>query len=195
VLPPVDRSLNRLALSAGMGLALGTMGASAWVAGILLGPVSAPAAQLLTILAISRSWVVVAYVATAKLVHGHRERRQLAVALAAVALNVGLNLVLIPRFGATGAAVATIATEALTVAFFVVGVRPLSGVRVGGRVALVGGAAVAVALVSLRLEDPVARAALNGLCVVAGVALLVRAGLLLRRIEPIAAASEVAAAA
>jgi O-antigen/teichoic acid export membrane protein len=187
VLPPVDRSLNRLALSAGMGLALGTMGASAWVASIVLGSVSAPAGQLLTILAISRSWVVVAYVATAKLVHGHRERRQLAVALSAVALNVGLNLVLIPRFGATGAAVATIATEALTVAFFVTGVRPLSGVRVGGRVAAAGVAAAAVALVSLRLEDPAARAALNGICVVVGAALVVRAGLLMRRIEATAA--------
>lgn len=120
----LDRGLKRLELAAGGGLALVIIGTAYWVTLALLGRKFGPSAHLLCILAVSQSWVVLAYVATAKIVHGRLERSYVYVTVAGLVINVGVNVIVIPSFGPYGAAYATIVTELVTVcAYNAVGSR------------------------------------------------------------------------
>lgn len=71
-------------------------------------------------------------------------------AVVGLAANIGLNLVLIPRWSFHGAAVATISTEVLVLAVLAVGASRVPGVRPlpWGALAKVAGAAVLMALVA-----------------------------------------------
>lgn len=67
--------------------------------------------QILTLLSLAAPAVFLGYVLTQTLVAGDLQERYLVVAVTGLALNIALNLVLIPRFGGMGAAGATVLTE------------------------------------------------------------------------------------
>ncbi len=102
---------------AAVGLVLG--GASAVLAGFLMrllcGQGFARAALVLTILAIGMVPASVDQPQGKALVARGQQRRDLSVLLLATACNVGMNLLLIPPFGAAGAAWATLASLAVSV--------------------------------------------------------------------------------
>jgi O-antigen/teichoic acid export membrane protein len=114
--PELRRSLTRLAALA-FGVGTATALAVAIVAdqaiGIIFGAAYAPAAQVLRIHFAATPFVFVSAVALFHVTALRRERAALACGAASVALNVALDLLLIPSAGATGAAVATLAAEGL----------------------------------------------------------------------------------
>ncbi|RJP82236.1 MAG: flippase [Candidatus Zixiibacteriota bacterium] len=77
----------------------------------LFGPDYLEAAPLLAILALALLALFPGYLVTKSLLAYDRNLLFAGITLAAAGLNVGLNLVLIPRLGAAGAAWATVATE------------------------------------------------------------------------------------
>ncbi len=75
-------------------------------------------------------------------------------ALAGVALNIGLNLLMIPRYSYTGSSVATVITEVVVLAIMGVGVIRIPGVlpfpwRPLGKIALAGGSTAALMALTL----------------------------------------------
>jgi O-antigen/teichoic acid export membrane protein len=127
----VDRIFIRLECYAGIGLAFITIATGPWLISLLLGNGFKESGRLFGILAIYRGWSILAFIASAKVIHAKRESSYVVVALCGLALNVLLNLFLIPRFGSEGAAFATIVTEALTVSGFVFASSSLSSARHG----------------------------------------------------------------
>jgi O-antigen/teichoic acid export membrane protein len=111
----LDVALRRIETGSGIALALGTIGVAYWATLIILGTKYRETASLLAILAVAQSWIVVAYVATAKVVHARLERQYVLVTICGLILNVGCNLILIPAYAAYGAAYATLVTEFMTV--------------------------------------------------------------------------------
>ena len=89
---------------------------SAPVIGLVFGAAFANAVPSLRVLCLAVPLLFLNYGLTHFLIARHLERRNLAFAGVMVALNVGMNLLLIPRFGGRGAAWATLGTEvALTI--------------------------------------------------------------------------------
>jgi O-antigen/teichoic acid export membrane protein len=87
-----------------------------WAASLLpavFGPAYAPAQGLLHVLLGAIPLMYVNYLITQSLVAAGRERFYAVAAGLCAALNVGLNLLLIPRWGATAAAWITVGTEAV----------------------------------------------------------------------------------
>lgn len=76
----------------------------------------APAGVPLVILMVSMAPMYIRIVFGVSLVAWDRQRAYTAVLAVGAALNVGLNIALIPRYGMTGAAVATLATEGVVAA-------------------------------------------------------------------------------
>ena len=104
--------------------ALGAFVSAHWLVTVLFGSRYGPSGSALKILAVG----AVVTAATSVLLPPLALRSQrVALALAAcLALNVGANLAVIPRYGAIGAAVVTVACEVLLGVFLVVQVRALT---------------------------------------------------------------------
>jgi len=85
--------------------------ASAQVIAALYGAAFAPAAPVLRVLALAVAPIYAGFALTQGLMVTRRSGAYLRVALASVALNLALNAVAIPLWGASGAALATVVTE------------------------------------------------------------------------------------
>lgn len=115
---------------------------------LVSGQASTAATPLLRLLAISLLPLFIGNVCGFVLVASHQQKTLLRVALITTTINIALNLLLIPSFGATAAAVATLCTEALAATMvFVVTCRltalPL-GARFLGRLTLAAAALLAL---------------------------------------------------
>ncbi len=114
--PEVFRTLVRrsLRLTAIVALPIGVGGAflSEPIIGLLFGPAYLPAVVVAQVLSWSAVLVVLRGTFRQSLNASGHQRMDLACALTAVSLNVGLNLVLIPRHGIAGAAAAAVVSEA-----------------------------------------------------------------------------------
>lgn len=80
---------------------------------LVFGPSYVDAGPLLQVLAVSQGLQALSIVSNALMIMTNRHHAYAAVNLAAISLNVMLNLTLIPRFGALGAAWAAVASSAL----------------------------------------------------------------------------------
>jgi O-antigen/teichoic acid export membrane protein len=124
--------------------------------GTIFGSEYAPAGTALRLLLISLLFIAL-HGATRNLFLAYeRLGWETAIMGVGVALNVGLNLFLIPRYGLTGAAFATAAAEALVLAACVIAVDRL-GVRASLKplvTPLLAGAAMAAALVLIGVDKP-----------------------------------------
>jgi O-antigen/teichoic acid export membrane protein len=83
------------------------------IIGVLYGPGFMPAAVVLQILLLSVIFSVLGQASQSALLGAEAHGRLLKTGLLAAALSVGLDLVLIPRWGATGAAVANTTVQGL----------------------------------------------------------------------------------
>ncbi|HSP97719.1 MAG TPA: oligosaccharide flippase family protein [Candidatus Dormibacteraeota bacterium] len=90
---------------------------------LIYGPGHAASGAVLAVLALAIAPTYAGYALTQALVAADRQRAYLRLAVRALALNLGLNLVLIPSFGATGAAAAAVATEIAVVAMAAAALR------------------------------------------------------------------------
>jgi O-antigen/teichoic acid export membrane protein len=90
---------------------------------LIYGRGHAASGEVLAVLALAIAPTYAGYVLTQALVAADRQRSYLRLAVRALALNVGLNLVLIPSFGAPGAAAAAVATEIAVVAMAAAALR------------------------------------------------------------------------
>lgn len=90
-----------------------------FIVGLLYGPAYAGSAAVLRALAPSVILTFVNYLETHMLVALGLVRAQMAFAIALIGVNIGANLLLIPRWGGVGAALATAATEVVLLLFCV----------------------------------------------------------------------------
>jgi O-antigen/teichoic acid export membrane protein len=114
-----------------IGFPLGLGGAlfAAPLLGLLFGSAYLPAAPVLAILMLSAGAVALAHPAVAVIVSKERYRFLLAASALLAAANVGLDLLLIPRLGAVGAALANSSVQLLAVAIDLAFVSCLLAVR------------------------------------------------------------------
>ncbi|NJB68670.1 O-antigen/teichoic acid export membrane protein [Desulfobaculum xiamenense] len=91
-------------------LAAGTLAAD-WLVGLTFGPGYEASARLLPLLLASLVFLLPAGILTQAAIAMNMERFYAVTACLAAALNIALNVALIPRFAGSGAAMATIATE------------------------------------------------------------------------------------
>ena len=120
------------------------------------------AGVVLSILAPAAGLIVIGTVLSGVLFSAHRQRLILAVAAAVLALDVGLDVALIPPLSYVGAAVATTAGEAASTVALAVAVRRRLGLgwpRARLRRVVAAGAASAVVLLAGYALDPFAQAA------------------------------------
>lgn len=180
----VDRAFRRLEWSAGIGLMLILVGTAPWAIEVLLGTDFSESGKILTVLAMYRAWSILAFLSAAKVMHARRERIYVAIAAMGLTMNVGLNLILIPRYGPAGAAAATIATEFATTAAYVVASRDLSSVGRGLTLVALGGVGIAAGSLALLADStfpPGLAAAVFASLVSAGLIACFRAAVVLRR--------------
>lgn len=111
----VVRSLRLTSIFA-LPLGVGGMFMAAPIINLLFGPAYANSVPALQILSWSAVFVVLRGTYRQALNAAHRSRLDLRCAGTSVALNIILNLLLIPAYGIIGAAVATVASEALWLA-------------------------------------------------------------------------------
>jgi O-antigen/teichoic acid export membrane protein len=97
------------------------------IVGFVYGTDFSPAAPVLRVLAWSAPLVTVRALFRSLLVSSHQESTHLLFTAFTAATNVALNLLLIPRFGIAGAAIVTLACEALLLAFSIAQVRASLG--------------------------------------------------------------------
>lgn len=112
----VLRRSSRVAVALGLGAAVGGLLLADGVMRTLFGAEYAAGAGPLAVLLAAFGLQVLSRHYRAVLIAFHHQAADLRVMLAAAALNVGLNLAWIPRFGLLGAAYATLASEALILA-------------------------------------------------------------------------------
>lgn len=107
-----------LAVSVGLGFLLGgtTWLLSGWIVPFIYGQAYEPAVAPLRILAAGSVFVFTTWVLHAGAISVNLDRRLLVTTIVGLTANVALNLVLIPRYGISGAAWATVLAEALTAA-------------------------------------------------------------------------------
>ena len=91
----------------------------------IYGPDYAPAAEPFRILCLGLSFVFAIWVLHAVAISINRERLLLRTALVGLTVNVGLNLYVIPRMGANGAALATVVGELVSMVILLLGVGSL----------------------------------------------------------------------
>ena len=125
----LDRQLRRLGLWGGLGLAAGVMCAADLIVTVVSGSGYEESARLAVVLAAALAVIIAGQPVVLKVIMAKLERQYALVAAFGVALNVALNLALIPPFRAMGAAVATVATEALVLLVLVWVGRAHSSVR------------------------------------------------------------------
>jgi O-antigen/teichoic acid export membrane protein/glycosyltransferase involved in cell wall biosynthesis len=134
-LPELSRSvderdlskLSPLVLAASLMGGFGAMilvGSAGTIMSLLYGEAFRPGAQALTILALMLPMNFASGVLLNRLVAVGRQRLLAIASVSGAAINVGLNLLLIPRLGMRGAALATVASEAVLLG---VGLAGLSG--------------------------------------------------------------------
>jgi O-antigen/teichoic acid export membrane protein len=111
-----QRQLRRIGLFGGPGLACLAIAPADFVVLIISGPRYHAAAILAIILAMSLSLAVINYITVTCAIMAHRDVLYLRVALIALVANVVANLLFIPRWGATAAAIITDVTSLLVVA-------------------------------------------------------------------------------
>jgi O-antigen/teichoic acid export membrane protein len=120
-------ALQGLAGAAGLAIAMGI--AAYALAGTLIvvpfGSEFAPAAEPFRILCLGLVFVFAIWVLHAIAMSVNREHLLVKTALVGLVVNVGLNLYLIPRIGANGAAIATVVGELVSMAMLVAGVGSL----------------------------------------------------------------------
>lgn len=104
------RTIVGLGLS-GLLAALALAGAGRWLIPQIYGAEWAGTGHILILLSLAAPAVFLGYCLTQALVAHDLQERYLVVALIGLTLNIGLNLILIPRFGGMGAAGATVVTE------------------------------------------------------------------------------------
>ena len=107
--------LSGLAAAGGLAGALAVIGSAGVVMGRLYGAEFVEGAQALTLLAWAVPMTVTSGVLLNHAVATGRQRGIAVGAIAAASLNIGANLVLIPRYGVRGAAIATLLSEAVLV--------------------------------------------------------------------------------
>jgi O-antigen/teichoic acid export membrane protein len=114
-----------LAGSIALGVVLGGLGwwAAAWVMPVVFGADYAPGVAPLRILCGGALFVFATWILHAAAISINLERRLLVTTIVGLTANVALNLVLIPRWGISGAAGATVLAEALTAGVLFVQVR------------------------------------------------------------------------
>ena len=100
---------------------------------LLFGPAFAVGAPLLRWLLVSISFALGHEAFSGALLASGATRRELAITGTAAAVNVSANLLVIPAYGASGAAMVTAATEGMALLLFIsAGRQARWGVRVGG---------------------------------------------------------------
>jgi O-antigen/teichoic acid export membrane protein len=147
--PAFDAKLLRLSWSGGLGLAIAAAAMSNWVVAAIMGPAFDPAAELFVGLSVALAPSIIAYVGSTKAVSGFFERPYVILCAIGVAVNVALNLLLIPEFGARGAVAATILTEIVVHGGVLTVTSAVS--RPGYRRAMVGCVAAASAAAAIKL--------------------------------------------
>jgi O-antigen/teichoic acid export membrane protein len=116
-------SVFRLYWPAACGLVLvGVAGARTWI-GLAYGAEYAPAVPAFQILMGGLGLIFLSVYFNTILISINCQRRALWIALGGLALNVAVNLLVIPRWGYLGAAAATLLAEALIVGLFALAVR------------------------------------------------------------------------
>jgi O-antigen/teichoic acid export membrane protein len=120
------RRVALLGLAASVGLAI-VVGAAAYVLATpllarLFGAQFAPAASPFRILCLGLPLVFAIWVLHAIIISVNRESLLVKTALVGLAVNVGLNLYVIPRMGADGAALATVVGELVSMSILIGGV-------------------------------------------------------------------------
>jgi len=110
------RRLWLMALGGALALALPVLLLADLIMPFMFGDAYADAAVVLRILFLATPALYLAFVANFICNALYLERLSVLAMLACLAINVGLNLTLIPRFGANGAAATTLATETLLAA-------------------------------------------------------------------------------
>jgi O-antigen/teichoic acid export membrane protein len=128
-----------------------------------------------SLLSVAAGGVCLAYLTQSVLMIAHRQRRLLTISAIGLAANVALNVILVPAFSYTGAAVAAALTEGTVFALSLVSVRRLVGISpLDGRLAriAVATAAMAVVLVPGYLLPPLAQFAAGVLAYLAALAAL-----------------------
>jgi O-antigen/teichoic acid export membrane protein len=114
-----ENLLGRTALGLGAAgiLAAGVLAAiGRWIIPTLWGTGWAQTGEILIVLSLAAPPVFLGFVMTQALIAADLQNRYLVVAIVGLALNIGLNLVLIPHWGAHGAAAATVLTEIVVTA-------------------------------------------------------------------------------
>jgi O-antigen/teichoic acid export membrane protein len=109
--PEFDTKLLRVSLSGGLGLGLAAAAVANWAVALIMGPQFDESAELFVGLSIALAPSIIAYVGSTKAISGFLERPYLLLCGLGVIVNVALNLLLIPEYGARGAVAATIVTE------------------------------------------------------------------------------------
>lgn len=113
---PLSALYRRMTWAAGglgAGIALLVMAVASVIIPIVFGPAFERAIPVLRVLYLAVPGLYVATIASFVLLSMHRERVAVAVLAGGVVLNVGLNAVVIPRWGALGAAWATAASQSI----------------------------------------------------------------------------------
>lgn len=123
----LDDAGSLLAFAAG-GFLVATLAVSDPLVRFLYGEEFGDAAPPLRILVVGESVAFLAAVGVAALIATGRYRAFILTAATGLALNVGLNLVVIPAQGPVGAAATTLASEALMLCLVLVACRDLPGV-------------------------------------------------------------------
>ena len=151
------------------------------VMALIFPPEYAAGAQSLGILSIAIVLVFGAYPHVLALLAAGEQRLMMVLSTAGALLNVGLNLVLIPRFGIEGAAWATVATEAFILGTTAWAVRSKTGLmfpplRLARPIVCAAASGLGLVVFLPLLDGPAAWRVLAGL--VAGLAALACAGVL-----------------
>lgn len=149
----IDSPLRRIEVLGGLGLLVATVVIGTLSVPILLGEDFSSSGTILAILGTYRAVSVVAYFATSKLINAKAERAYIAIATTGLVVNVVANILVIPEYGAEGAAVVTVATElTVTLLAAVVARKYSSKGRAFALLALVCVAAATCGLTLLTIE-------------------------------------------
>jgi O-antigen/teichoic acid export membrane protein len=126
-----DRARHRKLALAGLGGSIALAAVAGVVAYALATPLMTllfgqdftPAASPFRILCIGLGFVFAIWVLHAMAISVNRERLLLTTGIIGLVVNVAVNLYLIPQYGANGAAIATVAGEAVSLIVLIAGLR------------------------------------------------------------------------
>ena len=107
------QTLYNLLVAVSVALAIATLPVSRWVVMLIFGKAYLPAAGILNVHIWTGVFVSIGVLGGQQLIHEQMQMVELRRAALGMVVNVGLNLLLIPRFGALGSAWATLAAQAV----------------------------------------------------------------------------------